>query len=261
MTLFTNFLITLAPTLLLWNTLETTIPNEYISFLLIHLCLIPFILSQAPKRDYSHWLLWSALTIAHGMTHIYSHAFTANGDHNADYDPFPDYIVHGLQCATMAMYHPKLKLLACLMCAMVISAGYMAKVDKSFFETNAWIIISGMGVLGNHYQMMMLEDKNDNSKCSTSIYLQSAIIWFGIYAGYMIPFLNKNGIDVEAIVWWDGIMQEMGVFRVWMLNFGVAVAFERFAGNFSISSSILVPSSSRTSRSRDVTLSESCFIY
>jgi len=246
--------------LLLWNALETTIPNEYIPFLLIHLFLSPFILSQAPRGDYFQWLMWSALTIAHGMTHIYSHAFTANGDHNVDYDPFPDYIVHGLQCVTMAIYHPKLKLLAYMMCAMVISAGYMAKVDKSFFETNAWIIISGMGVLGNHYQMMMLEDKNDNSKkCSTSFYLQSAIIWFGIYTGYMIPFLNKNGIDVEAIVWWDGNMQEMGVFRVWMLNFGVAVAFEHFASNFSISSiSMLVPSSSR---SRDATLSESCFIY
>ena len=166
------------------------------------------------------------------MTHIYSHAFTESGELlGDDYNPFPDYIIHGLQCLTIAQYHPKLTPITMAMCLVVMYGGYMVGlVDTGFCDTHpmTWIFISGMGVVGTHYQMLMLEDP----KCrSMEFYFQCAMIWMSVFAGYMFPFLADQETTEDRlgpIIWWDGVMQYFAIFRIGMIAFGLAVALQRF---------------------------------
>jgi hypothetical protein len=104
----------------------------------------------------------------------------------------------------------------------VMAGAYMVGVDRSFLDTTTWIVVSAFGVIGNHYQMMMIF--NDKKK---STFFQSMILWTVVFSGYMIPcFVTRQSggvVDMEWLALWDNVMRQSGAFRVWMINVGIAV--------------------------------------
>jgi hypothetical protein len=243
MQLITDFFTTLVPTMLVWNILSGRIfpNNDTAAFLLIFRALLLVPVFCWKKNLQTN--IWYWLAVAHGLVHIYSHPFHDNGENNMQHDPLPDYLVHGLQCWTIAHYHnnqPLLQIVGILVGLSVMIGAYMVGIDRSFLDTTTWFVVSAFGVIGNHYHMMMLF----NDKKTKSTFFQSLVFWAVVFSGYTIPFVTKQlGAAIEDKEWfvafWDTVARQSGLFRIWMINFGIAVMW-REASTSSTSSSSAV---------------------
>ena len=172
--------------------------DQFTSFTLLHVLLIPFL--EKSKTDY----LWFFLTYAHGLAHIYYPALYGTV-FNENYTPIYDYLVHAAQCLCVYNYHPQYFPLGVMIHSSMLLGATIAHLDKKFLETVLWVIVSGGGVFGTHYHMMLLNHKKNND-----VYIASWIIWVTPYLGYLY---------MSYIPVWDSILNIIGLFRLWYFHY------------------------------------------
>lgn len=176
------------------------------AFVLLHIICLPFI------DDFSG-VLWIILTVSHGLMHIFYPAFFGE-IYNTEYSPLYDYIVHAAQCLTVYFYDPNQFVFGIYFSMLMLTGAIVSHVDKKFLETKLWIFVSGFGVYGTHYHMMLLNKEHDQA-----IYCASLIIWLLPYVGY---------IKMNTIPQWDRILNMIGLFRYWYLNFFICIHFYQY---------------------------------
>lgn len=184
--------------------------QRVIAFILQHLivAIIYYFSDYANNINLGYQMVWWILTITHGLAHVIYPALY--GDiFNENYSPIYDYIVHAGQCLCALVYHPTLIPIGIFIhSCMLIGAG-IAHVDKKFLQTKLWVAISGGGVFGTIFHMLLLGDVMN----STQMLIANIIIWLTPYLGY----LNMNGIPK-----WDSFLNHIGLFRTWYLTYFVA---------------------------------------
>jgi len=159
--------------------------------------------------------IWSVLTIAHGLAHIYYPAFRGT-IYNTDYTPLYDYMIHGLQCFTGYWYSPRLLYPSLIFGINMFIAGIVAHVSPSFLETGLWVLMSIGGAYGTQFHMLLLDDGYygkrtilQEKNIKYAIFIAMFMIWFGSYTGY---------IFMEYIPVYDNFMNNIYLFKYWYLN-------------------------------------------
>lgn len=179
--------------------------GEFFSFTVIHLILLLFCQTTTEK-------MWWSLTLLHGYAHIFYPAFNET-IYNIEYTPLPDFVIHAIECLTVYMYH-KTKLSGCIsiiLFLIVLCSAIYSHYHVEFMATKFWLFASGCGVIGAFYHMLML-----NISKSKAIYCASIVIWFFPYLGYL---------DFSEIPEWDARMNDIGLFRIWFLNYFITYYF------------------------------------
>jgi hypothetical protein len=186
-------------------------------FSLVHLPILFFV------RDEFDFV-WVLLTVLHGLAHILYPALIGV-NFNKEYDPIYDYFVHAAQCLCVAYYHPTLMPLG-IFCAMAMMVGSaigredgrihttmnkgadVVPLPGFFFTTKMWLMCSAFGVFGTIYHMMLL-----NKTADPALFYAGIFIWLSPYFGYLVP---------GKIPVWDSIMNKIGLFQCWYLNWFIA---------------------------------------
>lgn len=169
--------------------------NAYMTFMCLHALVFAAFFRCEHKE-----IIWWVLTILHGLAHLY-HPASINGVMNVNYNPLPDFIVHGLQCLCMPyMFGVPLAIQTWV-------AGVVGYYHKPFLASTLWRIMSIGGVFGTQHQMLLLSRESH-------IYRASYLVWFLPYLGYM----NYNYIPQ-----WDYLVNSFGLFKWWYLCYYVAV--------------------------------------
>lgn len=196
------FLITLPCVILLDNFVMMFIPNLLFSFLALHLSLIFFV------KDWKD-LLWSVITVLHGIAHIIHPAYHGT-IFNIDYTPLYDFIVHSAQCLCVYCYHKELFPFGVFFHSTTLLGGILSHLDKTFLETKLWLLIAaGAALFGSQYHMMLLNKKKNNH-----IFICSLCLWIFPYLLYLVPY--------EHIPVMDSFLNSIGLFRLWFLNYFIA---------------------------------------
>lgn len=196
------FIITFVALLPLTYSIDYVINNlvqdKFISFSILHLCLVPFL-----NWSKIHFL-WFFLTYTHGLAHIFYPALFGTV-FNENYTPLYDYIVHAAQCLCVYDYHPDYFPMGIMLHSSMLLGAIIAHLDKKFLETLLWVVVSGGGVFGTHYHMMLLNKRKDSH-----IYNASLIIWITPYLGYLY---------MKYIPVWDSVLNMIGLFRLWYFHY------------------------------------------
>ena len=179
------------------NTIQNVTNEKLISFILLHVLILPFI------KDVRA-IIWWLFTVVHGIAHIAHPAFYGLNV-NPNYTPLYDYVIHGGQCLLIFYYHEKLSPLGIFGAIVMIIGSACAHFNPEFLDTKEWLFVSGFGVLGTLYHMMLINNKRDST-----IFKANLIIWTAPYIGYIIP---------EFIPQWDSFVCSLGLFRLWFLAY------------------------------------------
>ncbi len=196
-----TFFVSLPFSLIIQYLITTLISYKLYSFLLLHLSVLFFC------RDLKD-IMWLILTIAHGAAHIVHPAFHGLIP-NKDYVAIYDYIIHAMQCLTVYMYEKDWLPIGIFFSTSIYIAGAIAYIDRMFMATTLWILLSGGGVFGTIYHMMIINrNKNPN------IHRASIILWSIPFVGYLIP---------DYIPQWDFLVNSLGLFNVWYFNHFITI--------------------------------------
>ncbi len=191
--------------------------NNYISFTILYL---PIIFFCQTKYD----IIWFMLAYAHGIAHIIDPAFYGV-KYNESYSPFGDYLVHAAQCLTMFLFHRNnlpMKIIGLWFFTTIMVGGAMGHLEMTFMNTTLWVFLSGGGIFGTIYHMMLLNkskysESNETHQMIINLKLGSNIIfWVAPYLGYIIPRLIFS-YSPWTIPQWDLWMNQIGLFRIWFM--------------------------------------------
>ena len=203
------FVSSLAILLSISSTLKLIVPDNLIHFTIIHLLAAPLFI----KRNGYKEICWYVLTFMHGVSHITHPAFHGTVV-NENFNPLYDYIIHAAQCLCVFYYHKNLFPVGVFLHSMMLIGATISHLDETFLQTYLWILISFGGVFGTQYHMMLLNKNKD-----VNIFIESAIIWTLPYIGYLYQ---------PTIPQWDNFANQTGLFKLWMLNFGLTYTLHQF---------------------------------
>lgn len=176
--------------------------EKIVSFLFLHLLMATIVLNSHPtRRANKKELLWIAVTVAHGIAHIAHPAFINGTEVNPDYTPLYDFTIHAFQCLLVWYYHKELFPVGVFGAIVMLVGSGMAHLNKDFLATNYWLFVSGWGVFGAVYHMMLL-----NHTRNKNVFYANLLIWTLPYAGYLFP---------GYIPVWDNFVNRIGLFRIW----------------------------------------------
>lgn len=188
--------IVLLPVSLLFQKVMNWMFSPVLSFTLIHLVLLPFC------RDYRS-VLWFILTYVHGLAHIYHPAFVGT-TYNTNYTPLYDFVVHSAECLCIYYYSKKLFPIGIMVHSIVFCGALLAHLDNAFMGNPFWLFVSGCGVFGVHWHMMLLNKSKDND-----VFWTSVLIWVLPYLGYL---------NFDFIPYWDSVVNSVSLFSMWFFN-------------------------------------------
>lgn len=197
--LFIIFIYTLPVSIIIKRSVDSFF-SPVISFLLIHLLLLPFLKTFKSK-------LWFLLTVTHGLAHIYHPAFYGI-TYNTNYTPLWDFLIHAFECLCIYFYSKKLLPIGIVMFIIVLGGSIWAHIDNTFMGNFVWLFISGCGVFGVQCHHMLLNE-NKNSE----VFWTSVVIWFFPY----IPYLS-----FDFIPYWDSVVNSVYLFSMWFFNWFLA---------------------------------------
>lgn len=194
--------------------------SNALAFGVLHMAIVPWCIQDATLA------VWWLLAVAHGVAHIAHPAFLPGRVPNVHYTPLYDYVVHAAQCLCAFYYHdhddgtPKGRRWRAAMTSVAIMfhtttllAGGLAHVSRAFLQTGLWIALSGGGVYGTHYHMMLL-----NHTKSAAVFAGSLMLWLAPYLGYLA---------VATIPQWDSFLNQIGLFTVWYWSYFVSTVMWR----------------------------------
>ena len=175
--------------------------DRLISFIVLHSTILPLIVKDTKS------IVWWIFTVIHGIAHIAHPAF--NGiEVNVNYTPLYDFVIHAGQCLLIYYYHEHLFPIGVFGAIIMIVGSACAHFNHKFLETNEWLFVSGFGVLGAIYHMMLI-----NPTRNVQIFKANFVIWTLPYVGYLVP---------EFIPQWDEFVCSIGLFRLWFLSYFLA---------------------------------------
>jgi len=181
------------------------------SFVFSHLLLGFLMLLDKSNRDYTRNLknlLWLIVTIAHGIAHIVHPPFVNNTEVNQNYTPLYDFTIHSFQCLLVWYYHKEIFPVGVFGAIVMLVGSGMSHLNKDFLATNYWLFVSGWGVFGAIYHMMLLNHRNNKN-----IFYTNLLIWSLPYLGYLYP---------GYIPVWDNFVNQVGLFRIWFGSYYIA---------------------------------------
>lgn len=185
--------------------------EKLLSFIITHLLLTFLMISDKTSNNYDRRIknaLWLFVTILHGIAHITYPPFINNTTVNPDYTPLYDFTIHAFQCLLVWYYHQHLFPVGVFAAILMITGSGMAHLNREFLATNFWLFVSGWGVFGTIYHMMLINHtKNKN------IFYMNLLIWTLPYAGYLYP---------GYIPIWDDFVNKVGLFRLWFGAYYIA---------------------------------------
>lgn len=181
--------------------------DKLLSFLMTHSLLLPLLFSTSKEKTIKHFGWWG-ITIAHGIAHIMHPPFINGTEVNPDYTPLYDFMIHGPQCLLVWYYHKDLFPVGVFGAIIMIVGSAMAHLNKDILATNFWLFVSGWGVFGAIYHMMLLNHSKNNY-----IFLMNLVIWTLPYVGYLYP---------DKIPIWDDFVNKIGLFRLWFGAYFIA---------------------------------------
>lgn len=184
-------------------TIHYFINNSLVSFFIVHLIFVDLCNDR-------YDLLWFLITILHGIAHIIHPAYHGT-IFNTNYTPLYDYIVHAVQCLCIYAYNPSYTIAGIFFFITTMIAGIKAHFDSTFLETGIWVLLSGGAALFGSQAHMMLLNRTKNNE----IFYSSLLLWITPYVMYLVPF---NYIPMV-----DHFLNTIGLFRLWYLNFFVAL--------------------------------------
>lgn len=166
------------------------------AFTVIHLMLVPFCLTT--RR-----FMWLLITFLHGLAHQIHPAFVGV-IYNTNYTPLYDFVVHASQCLCIFYYSRKLFPIGVMTHSILMCGSLLAHLDNTFMGNPFWLFVSGCGVFGVHWHMMLLNENKNSAVFWTSIF-----VWFAPYLGYL---------DFSFIPVWDSMVNSVSLFSMWFFN-------------------------------------------
>jgi hypothetical protein len=152
--------------------------------------------------------LWLIITIFHGIAHIAHPPFINGTEVNPNYTPLYDFTIHAFQCLLVWYYHKDLFPVGVFGAILMITGSGMAHLNREFLATNFWLFVSGWGVFGAVYHMMLINHTNNKN-----IFYMNLLIWTLPYVGYLYP---------GYIPVWDNFVNKVGLFRLWFGGYYIA---------------------------------------
>lgn len=171
------------------------------SFLILHSVLIIFLTDFKSK-------LWFILTVLHGLAHIYHPAFIGT-TYNTNYTPIYDFAVHSAECLCIYYYSKRLLPIGIFVHSIVFIGAALAHLDNKFMAEYTWIFVSGCGVFGVLWHMMLL-----NTEKNSKIFWTGVFLWFSPYLGYL---------DFSFIPYWDSVVNSVSLFSMWFFNWQITI--------------------------------------
>ena len=191
------FAIGLPITISVDNLILNFVPDPIISFLILTSIIIPFCKTR------NDWI-FLILTYLHGLAHLVHPAFYGTVI-NVNYTPLYDFIVHGIQCICMYFYSKDLLPFGLILYTLCIVNGIIGHLDPTFMAQKIWLYFSVGGVIGTHYNTMLVNSRKDGA-----VFLGGAIIWGAAYSGYL---------DFKYLAEWDAFLNYLELYRLWYINF------------------------------------------
>lgn len=191
--------------------IQTMTGEKMWSLVLTHLLLTFLILFDKTNNGYpkrTKNVIWLVITIAHGIAHIAHPPFINGTEVNPDYTPLYDFTIHAFQCLLVWYYHRELFPVGVFGAILMIAGSGMAHLNREFLATKFWLFVSGWGVFGAIYHMMLINHTNNKN-----IFYMNLLIWTLPYVGYLYP---------GYIPVWDNFVNHVGLFRLWFGAYYIA---------------------------------------